>query len=71
MNPHGTLFQIGRLLFPELINRHRALRRRMTLLSAALGLLMVATTVVFLMKVYDREGRALPVYAKPLPPPRQ
>lgn len=63
---HSTLFQIGRLLFPDLINRSRAMRLRMTIISVVLGIAMAAAMTAFLLKANDLAGRELPVYARPL-----
>lgn len=50
LRPDSVLFQIGRLLFPELINHGRRMRRRMLLIALTLGLVLVATTAGILWK---------------------
>jgi len=52
LDPHSTLFQIGRLLFPELINRGRAMRLRMVTIALTLGIGLAVTTSVILWKEY-------------------
>jgi len=52
LDPNSLLFQIGRLLFPELINRGRRMRRRMVLLAATLGVGLVIIIIGIIWKDY-------------------
>lgn len=59
------LFQIGRLLFPELINRPRTMRARMLTIFVGLGLVLVLGVAGVVVKVSGKAG-ALPVSSKPI-----
>ncbi len=63
MSPNSVLFQIGRLLFPELINHGRKMRRRMLVIALTLGIVLVATTAGILWKEYG----ALRMHSAQLP----
>lgn len=63
------LFQIGRLLFPELINRPRTMRLRMLTIFVGLGLVLVIGVVGVMVKASRNAGTA-PVSAKPIKPVR-
>jgi hypothetical protein len=63
LRPDSVLFEIGRLLFPELINHGRRMRRRMLLIALTVGLILVATTAGILWK----EHRTSRGYAAQLP----
>ena len=60
---NSILFQIGRLLFPELINHGRKMRRRMLVIALTLGIALVATTAGILWKEYG----AMRSYSAQLP----
>jgi hypothetical protein len=63
------LFQIGRLLFPELINRPRAMRSRMLTLLVGLGLILMIGVAGVTVKV-SRGSGAPPISTKAVKPPR-
>lgn len=59
------LYQIGRLLFPELINRPRAMRFRMLVIFVALGLILVGSVTGVVFKV-SRSGGGPAGIVKPI-----
>lgn len=52
LSPNSFLFQIGRLLFPELINHGRRMRFRMMVIFSIIAVSLSALTAVALWKDY-------------------
>lgn len=63
----GMWFEIGRLLFPDLINRPRVMRTRMLTIFTALGLVLVLGVAAVVVKVSRSSGRP-GIAAKPIKP---
>ncbi len=64
LNPNSLVFQVGRLFFPELINRGRAMRFRMRLIFGIFGLALMVGTAAMIFK----QSGAVPIQAREAQP---
>lgn len=62
------LYALGRVFFPMMIHREKALRARMRWLAIVMGLILVVAVAVLVWRVQQRQSGGH--YEKPLKPAR-